>query len=145
MGEESNETLIGSTRWCPKCGAPLEPDAPRPEAAPGTPKCEACGAPIVQLQTNYLPEPSAVSPVEPLPPRGGRNPLALVVVAVVAAGMLYSGLHMARGSGTNHMIGLGYGTPAPDFTLEDVNGKNVSLSEFRGKKSVVLVFYRGYW
>ena len=37
------------------------------------------------------------------------------------------------------------GQPAPDFTLEDVNGKNVSLSEFRGKKSVVLVFYRGYW
>jgi cytochrome oxidase Cu insertion factor (SCO1/SenC/PrrC family) len=37
------------------------------------------------------------------------------------------------------------GQPAPDFTLEDVNGKNVSLSDFRGKKSVVLVFYRGYW
>jgi len=37
------------------------------------------------------------------------------------------------------------GQPAPDFTLEDVAGKNVSLSEFRGKKSVVLVFYRGYW
>jgi len=37
------------------------------------------------------------------------------------------------------------GVPAPDFTLEDVNGKNISLSEFRGKKSVVLVFYRGYW
>jgi hypothetical protein len=25
------------------------------------------------------------------------------------------------------------------------NGKNISLSDFRGKKSVVLVFYRGYW
>ena len=34
---------------------------------------------------------------------------------------------------------------APDFTLEDVDGKTITLSEFRGKKSVVLVFYRGYW
>ena len=37
------------------------------------------------------------------------------------------------------------GQPAPDFALEDANGKSVSLSDFRGKKSVVLVFYRGYW
>lgn len=37
------------------------------------------------------------------------------------------------------------GQPAPDFTLQDVDGKNMSLSDFRGKKSVVLVFYRGYW
>ena len=37
------------------------------------------------------------------------------------------------------------GQPAPDFTLEDVDGKAVSLSSFQGKKSVVLVFYRGYW
>lgn len=37
------------------------------------------------------------------------------------------------------------GQPAPDFTLENMDGKQVSLSEFRGKKSVVLVFYRGQW
>jgi cytochrome oxidase Cu insertion factor (SCO1/SenC/PrrC family) len=37
------------------------------------------------------------------------------------------------------------GQPAPDFTLEDMNGKEITLSDFRGKKSVVLVFYRGYW
>ncbi len=37
------------------------------------------------------------------------------------------------------------GQPAPDFTLEDVDGKNISLSDYRGKKNVVLVFYRGYW
>jgi cytochrome oxidase Cu insertion factor (SCO1/SenC/PrrC family) len=37
------------------------------------------------------------------------------------------------------------GQPAPDFTLESIDGKQVSLSEFRGKKSVVLVFYRGQW
>jgi cytochrome oxidase Cu insertion factor (SCO1/SenC/PrrC family) len=37
------------------------------------------------------------------------------------------------------------GQPAPDFTLEDVEGKSITLSDFRGKKNVVLVFYRGYW
>lgn len=37
------------------------------------------------------------------------------------------------------------GTVAPDFTLEDLDGAPVALSSFRGKKKVVLVFYRGYW
>nr|MBQ6241238.1 thioredoxin-dependent thiol peroxidase [Lachnospiraceae bacterium] len=35
---------------------------------------------------------------------------------------------------------LQIGTPAPDFTLPDKDGKPVSLSDFRGKK-VVLYFY----
>ena len=37
------------------------------------------------------------------------------------------------------------GQPAPDFTLEDMDGKNITLSDFRGKKTVVLAFYRGFW
>lgn len=37
------------------------------------------------------------------------------------------------------------GDKAPDFTLEDQDGKPVTLSDYRGKKAVVLVFYRGYW
>jgi cytochrome oxidase Cu insertion factor (SCO1/SenC/PrrC family) len=37
------------------------------------------------------------------------------------------------------------GQPAPDFTLEDTDAKNLTLSDFRDKKTVVLVFYRGYW
>jgi cytochrome oxidase Cu insertion factor (SCO1/SenC/PrrC family) len=37
------------------------------------------------------------------------------------------------------------GDEAPDFTLEDQDAKPVTLSSYRGKKSVVLVFYRGYW
>lgn len=35
---------------------------------------------------------------------------------------------------------LTIGTKAPDFTLQDKDGKNVSLSDFTGKK-VVLYFY----
>ena len=37
------------------------------------------------------------------------------------------------------------GASAPDFTLEDMDGKRITLSQFRSKKKVVLVFYRGYW
>lgn len=37
------------------------------------------------------------------------------------------------------------GGEAPDFTLEDQDGRLVTLSSFRDKKTVVLVFYRGYW
>ena len=33
------------------------------------------------------------------------------------------------------------GQPAPDFVLNDQNGHPVRLSDFRGKKSVVLAFY----
>ena len=37
------------------------------------------------------------------------------------------------------------GTAAPDFTLPQFGGENVTLSQFRGSKNVVLVFYRGFW
>ena len=37
------------------------------------------------------------------------------------------------------------GEAAPDFTLTDQNGRKQSLSAERGKRPVVLVFYRGYW
>lgn len=37
------------------------------------------------------------------------------------------------------------GDKAPDFTLEDMSKKKITLSDFRGKKNVVLIFYRGYW
>jgi len=36
------------------------------------------------------------------------------------------------------------GELAPDFELEDINGNPVSLSSFRGSKSIVLVFLRGF-
>lgn len=36
---------------------------------------------------------------------------------------------------------LKVGDTAPDFTLRDTEGKEVKLSDFRGKKSVVLAFY----
>lgn len=37
------------------------------------------------------------------------------------------------------------GDVAPDFTLADQNGRSHTLSAERGKRAVVLVFYRGHW
>ncbi len=37
------------------------------------------------------------------------------------------------------------GDTAPDFTLENLDGNRISLSDFQGKKNVILVFYRGQW
>jgi cytochrome oxidase Cu insertion factor (SCO1/SenC/PrrC family) len=37
------------------------------------------------------------------------------------------------------------GAQAPDFTLEALTGPPVTLSQFRGRQNVVLVFYRGHW
>jgi mycoredoxin-dependent peroxiredoxin len=39
------------------------------------------------------------------------------------------------------MTGLEVGGPAPDFTLRDQFGQDVSLSSFRGSKAVVIFFY----
>ena len=36
---------------------------------------------------------------------------------------------------------LKVGDTAPDFTLTDATGKEVKLSDFRGKKNIVLAFY----
>jgi peroxiredoxin len=39
------------------------------------------------------------------------------------------------------VTGLAVGVPAPDFTLRDQFGQDVTLSSFRGEKAVALVFY----
>ncbi len=69
-----------------------------------------------------------------------RNPLALVVVAVVVAGMLFVGLRMARRSGVIAAPRITHATVAPDFSLESLDGKNMRLSDLRGK-AVLLNFW----
>ena len=34
--------------------------------------------------------------------------------------------------------------PAPDFSLPDYSARTVSLSDFRGRQNVLLVFNRGF-
>ena len=39
------------------------------------------------------------------------------------------------------MVGLELGGPAPDFTLRDQFGQEITLSSFRGRKAVAIFFY----
>jgi thiol-disulfide isomerase/thioredoxin len=95
--------------------------------------------------TGQPPEPSpaaqgnSASPVQPSS-KGTRNPLILVVVALVAALMLYFGYHQARRTGTGSVPRLTQSTLAPDFSLESLDGKTLRLSDLRGK-AVLLNFW----
>ena len=42
-------------------------------------------------------------------------------------------------------MAISVGAAAPDFTLKDQNQREVKLSDFQGKKNVVLVFYPLDW
>ena len=48
-------------------------------------------------------------------------------------------------AGEKRSVPVAVGDIAPDFTLEDQDGRKHTLSAERGKRPVVLVFYRGYW
>lgn len=69
-----------------------------------------------------------------------RNPLALIVVALVVAFGIYIGYHKARRPGASLAARITQSIPAPDFSLESLDGKTMRLSDFRGK-AVLLNFW----
>jgi thiol-disulfide isomerase/thioredoxin len=73
-----------------------------------------------------------------------KNPLVLAIVGAIVAVMLWSGIHTARKNGTHApIIGQIRGQVAPDFELASLDGKNVKLSDLRGK-AVLLNFWATY-
>ena len=55
----------------------------------------------------------------------------LIIVSTTLARLLVTGVALA----------LEVGEKAPDFTLPSTMGEQISLSQFRGKKHVLLEFY----
>ncbi|MGH9677360.1 MAG: TlpA disulfide reductase family protein [Candidatus Acidiferrum sp.] len=71
-----------------------------------------------------------------------RNAVILILVVVAVAALIYTGARMSKPQ--NDVGGLPTlkteGKPAPDFTLQTLDGKSVKLSDFRGK-AVLLNFW----
>jgi len=63
--------------------------------------------------------------------------MALLAGAAVAVGVVMLGLWRTKRDGEPPKVG----DKAPDFALPDQNGRTIRLSDFRGKKTVVLAFY----
>ncbi len=62
-----------------------------------------------------------------------------IAFLVVALGICTTVLAQQKAAAPEPTVKVG--DVAPDFKLTDQNGKDVSLSEFRGKKNVALAFY----
>ena len=74
--------------------------------------------------------------------------LLLLVASSLAEGQAQTAPATApvkNAEGSARTAPLKVGEMAPDFTLEDQQGRKITLSAARGKAPVVLVFYRGYW
>ena len=73
-----------------------------------------------------------------------RNPLILFFIAAVVAAMLFAGIRIARNNRANGSAkGQLIGNVAPDFVLQTLDGKNLKLSDFRGR-AVLLNFWATY-
>ena len=70
-----------------------------------------------------------------------RDPVILIVIAVVISLMLAFGIQRSRHSSVQQNgAGQLQGQPAPDFALTSLEGKTVKLSDFRGK-AILLNFW----
>jgi peroxiredoxin len=69
--------------------------------------------------------------------------LPLGMAAYVAIGSSLGGVKMLKASRQGYKAESG--KPAPDFSLEDQAGETVSLSGFKNKRAVLLIFVRGDW
>ena len=67
--------------------------------------------------------------------------LAVLAVLLLTAGMQPNLFAQNQPAPKLPPMTLKVGDTAPDFTLRDQNGKDISLKDFKGKKSVVLAFY----
>lgn len=73
----------------------------------------------------------------------------LAIMLAVMAGMLVSAAAQAAdvppAATAKRGAPVALGDTAPDFTLEDAEGRAVTLSAEWKKRPLVLIFYRGYW
>ena len=86
-----------------------------------------------------------------------RKERMLSALSVICITLVWLGVVHAEGEGPKHMYPVGklkprdsvttlkIGDRAPDFTLPAVDGRSISLSQYLGKKNVVLSFVPAAW
>ena len=71
-----------------------------------------------------------------------KNWRIILCILAVAVATVFATTGNAQQAGAQQLItNVKVGQMAPDFTLPDHNGNQVKLSDFKGKKNVVLAFY----
>ena len=88
--------------------------------------------------------------VRKIPDSGnGRRQTIFGVIAILLSAL--SGIDMAPGPSREDtrakapLKRVQVGEVAPDFTLRTPDGSSHRLSELRGRKTLVLIFFRGTW
>jgi peroxiredoxin len=95
----------------------------------------------VKIPYGGTPSPAAPIPRTPVARHSGRrDPVILIVIAMVISIMLVFGIQRAHRTPVTTTAGKLQGQPAPDFTLNTLDGKTMKLSDFRGK-AVLLNFW----
>lgn len=67
--------------------------------------------------------------------------LAVLLIALLLVGGCASGSDTTGGSTSAEQSGLEVGTAAPDFRMKNQEQTTVALSDYKGTKNVILVFY----
>jgi peroxiredoxin Q/BCP len=67
----------------------------------------------------------------------------MLMGAFMVLGNIADGADIAKRKGAKFKVEIG--KPAPDFSLQDQDGNMVTLSEYKGKRHVLLIFVRGDW
>lgn len=76
-----------------------------------------------------------------------KNSILLLVLLFIASAGAQAGTGPKDGTDlpATELGRVKVGEGAPDFSLAKQDGSLVTLSDYRGEKNVVLVFYRGHW
>lgn len=81
----------------------------------------------------------------------GSSTLGLILATAVTMACGAEAPRVALGPADGHDLPpvdtgrVAVGAEAPDFTLASFDDGLIRLSDYRGKKNVILVFYRGSW
>ncbi len=82
-------------------------------------------------------------------PDSRQRPTIFAVIAILLGAL--SGIDLVPGpsredaQATAPLKRVQVGQVAPDFTLRTPDGSSYRLSELRGRKNLVLIFFRGTW